>query len=260
MDLIERNLPRPANIVFNRYLMQTRRDEDLDALAALPFFLSLRAAIRAKVIAVRLKQADPSKWDDIARTARAYFAAACRLIAPPAPVLIAVSGLSGTGKSVLARSLSPEFLPAPGAVVLRSDVERKVMHGIGEMERLPREAYGLATNAEVYRRLTDKARRVIRAGHSAVVDAVFAHPDERAAIAAVAKDGGVRFHGLFLTANLDTRKTRVASRERDASDADTEIAQIQERYDLGRLDWAVINASGAPEDTHERAKAAIAAT
>jgi predicted kinase len=69
----------------------------------------------------------------------------------------------------------------------------------------------------------------------------------------------VRFHGLFLTANLDTRKARVASRERDASDADTEIAQIQERYDLGLLDWAVIEASGAPEDTHERAKAAIVA-
>jgi predicted kinase len=127
------------------------------------------------------------------------------------------------------------------------------------MERLPRDAYNLAASEKVYRRLADKARRVVAAGHSAVVDAVFAHAEERAAIAAVAKERGVRFHGLFLTANLDTRKARVASRERDASDADTEIAQIQERYDLGLLDWAVIEASGAPEDTHERTKAAIAA-
>ena len=49
MDLLERGLTRPASIVFNRYLAETRRADDLDALAALPFFLSMRAAIRAKV-------------------------------------------------------------------------------------------------------------------------------------------------------------------------------------------------------------------
>ncbi len=55
MDLIERSLSAAANIVLNRYLAETRRDEDLDALAALPLFLSLRAAIRAKVTAARAK-------------------------------------------------------------------------------------------------------------------------------------------------------------------------------------------------------------
>ena len=55
MDLIERGLGAAANIVFNRYLTETRRDDDLDALAALPLFLSLRAAIRAKVTAARAK-------------------------------------------------------------------------------------------------------------------------------------------------------------------------------------------------------------
>jgi aminoglycoside phosphotransferase family enzyme len=49
MDLLERGLARPANIVLNRYLSETQRAHDLDALAALPFFLSMRAAIRAKV-------------------------------------------------------------------------------------------------------------------------------------------------------------------------------------------------------------------
>ena len=55
MDLIERGLHGAANTVFNRYLTQTQRVDDLDALAALPLFLSLRAAIRAKVTAVRAK-------------------------------------------------------------------------------------------------------------------------------------------------------------------------------------------------------------
>src|SRR5262249_4415538 len=51
MDLIERGFGAAANIVLNRYLLETRRPEDLDALAALPQFLSLRAAIRAMVTA-----------------------------------------------------------------------------------------------------------------------------------------------------------------------------------------------------------------
>ena len=53
MDLIERGLHAAANIVLNRYLTETRRVHDLDALAALPLFMSVRAAIRAKVIAAR---------------------------------------------------------------------------------------------------------------------------------------------------------------------------------------------------------------
>jgi len=54
MDLVERRLNPSANTVFNRYLVETKRIEDLDALASLPLFLSMRAAIRAKVTAARL--------------------------------------------------------------------------------------------------------------------------------------------------------------------------------------------------------------
>ena len=53
MDLIERGLSRPANVVLNGYFAASRRDEDCDGIAALPFFMSLRAAIRAKVTAAR---------------------------------------------------------------------------------------------------------------------------------------------------------------------------------------------------------------
>ena len=41
-------------------------------------------------------------------------------------------------------------------------------------------------------------------------------------------------------------------------DADAEVAQAQERYDLGVLDWTEIDASGTPENTLARAKAALA--
>src|SRR3954463_9443510 len=73
MDLVERGLGAPANVVFNRYLQATQRPEDLDALLALPFFLSMRAAIRAKVTAERLAQTDREKHSEIRREARRYF-------------------------------------------------------------------------------------------------------------------------------------------------------------------------------------------
>ena len=138
MDLVERKLEAAANVVLNRYLAETRRREDLDALTALPFLMSMRAAIRAKVTAARAAVAPAADRAAITRSATAYFELATALIAPPPPRLVAVGGLSGTGKSLLARALAPDLLPHPGAVVLRSDVERKALFGAAETDRLPR--------------------------------------------------------------------------------------------------------------------------
>lgn len=248
MDLIERGLKAAANIVLNRYLLQTRRSGDLDALAALPLLLSLRATIRAKVSAARAAH-------DAEQSARDYFALAQSLLAPLPPKLIAVGGLSGTGKSLLARALAAELPPAPGAVWLRSDVERKALFDVAETERMPQAAYAREVTAKVYDALCDKARRVLAAGHSAVVDAVFADPAERTAIEQAA--GGAGFHGLFLSAPLATRVTRVGTRQGDASDADATIARAQERYDLGAMTWRQVDAAGTPEQTLAFAKAAL---
>jgi uncharacterized protein len=257
MDLVERGLPQAANIVLNRYLAATRRADDLDALAALPFFLSMRAAIRAKVTAARMERAAAAERAAIAKSAQAYFAFALRAIAPPVPRFIAVGGLSGTGKSRLAPMLAPLIAPMPGAVVVRSDVERKALFGAAEADMLPEHAYSSETTARVYAVVTDKARRILAAGHSAIVDAVFARQDEREALAAVAKAAKVPLQGLFLTADLATRVARVGGRAGDASDADAAVAQAQERYDLGALDWAKIDASGTLADTLARACAAL---
>jgi uncharacterized protein len=255
MDLIERRLGVAANIVLNRYLTQTRRTEDLDALAALPLFLSLRAAIRAMVTAERAERGDEADRAPIRRAARTYFDLACRLIDPAPACLVAIGGLSGTGKSVLARALAPQLTPGPGAVVLRSDVERKARFGLREDERLPKEAYALGMSVAVYAAVAEQARRVVAAGHSAIVDAVYARPHERDAIAAA----GAPFRGFFLTADLPTRVARVTARLAGASDADAAVARVQEDYDLGDFDtaWTVIDASGTPEETLVRAKAAL---
>jgi aminoglycoside phosphotransferase family enzyme/predicted kinase len=257
MDLVERGLKGPANVVLNRYLLQTGRLEDLAGLAALPFFLSLRATIRAKVVAAQMRHADKAEQATLGKTARVYFDLAVRLLAPPPALLVAVGGLSGSGKSALARALAPFVAPEPGAVIARADVERKRLFGVGELERLPSEAYRADVNAQVYARIADKAGRVVAAGHSAIADAVYARPDERAAIAAVAANFNTAFFGLFLVADLDCRLQRIRARVGDASDADAAVARAQEQYFLDEVDWIKIDASGTLDDTLTKALAAI---
>ena len=142
--------------------------------------------------------------------------------------------------------------------MLRSDIERKTLFGKHELEPLPPEAYTPDVTARVYAAITAKARRAIAAGHSAVVDAVFARPDERRQAERTAADLGVRFQGLFLEADMATRARRAATRERDASDANADVARAQEAYDLGALTWHRVDASGTPDETLQRAKTTLA--
>jgi aminoglycoside phosphotransferase family enzyme/predicted kinase len=256
MDFVRYDRPAAANALLNRYLGATSA-ENRDALAALPLFISLRAAIRANVTLARL---DRSRHDkaEVTLSARTYFELARLTIHPAAPILVAVGGLSGTGKSVLARDLAPSVLPLPGAVVLRTDVLRKQYFRVNETERLPESAYRPEITEQIYEILVHRASRILSQGHSVVVDAVFAHEAERAAIRDAARKLNIRFVGFFLEADLATRQNRVGSRERDASDATPEIARIQQKYDVGAIDWAIIDASGTPEETLKQCQAQIA--
>jgi predicted kinase len=173
-------------------------------------------------------------------------------------MLVAIGGLSGTGKSVLARALAPDIAPLPGAVVLRSDVLRKQLFKVNETDRLPESAYRPEISEQIYETLMQRAVRIIAQGHSVVVDAVFAHEKERAEIHNAARKLRIPFAGLFLVADLATRMNRVGRRERDASDATPEIAGLQDKYDTGAIDWIVIDASGTPEQTLEHCQARIA--
>ncbi|MGA9825027.1 MAG: aminoglycoside phosphotransferase, partial [Methylocystis sp.] len=113
-----------ANFALNRYL--DWRDE-CDGLGLLPFFMSLRATIRAHIGAAQNKPDEALGYFDLAR----------ELARDGAPCLIAIGGYSGSGKSSVAAALAPLIGAAPGARTLSSDRLRKRLHGAEPTRRLP---------------------------------------------------------------------------------------------------------------------------
>ncbi len=211
----------------------------------MPLFLSLRAAIRAKVIAT-LSRIESEKTG-LRNEARSYMDAARHFLDPVTPCLVAVGGLSGTGKSVLATALAPSIGAAPGALHLRSDIERKILFGAAETERLPAEAYRSEVSAQVYERLCGLAETGLKAGRTVILDATYTKPEGRRALADLAAAAGVRFIGFWLDAPLDLLTKRVNERRGDASDATAEVVANQAQEDLGEITWQRLDASQARE-------------
>lgn len=257
MDLDVRGDRSAANVVLNTYVAADPTGGEIDGLATLPLFLATRAAVRALVACESaLQKPDGKDTDDVAR-AVSYLTAANHYLTPAEPTLVAIGGLSGTGKSTLAASLSPLIGPSPGALVLRTDVERKHMFKVPETERLSPEHYSEQISDQVYAVLYDKAERALAAGHGVIFDGVSAKSAEREQIAAIARENGARFSGLWLEASLETQIARVEARRGDASDSDATVVRAQADRDLGAMTWALIDAGRTPQHTLEQATAAL---
>lgn len=257
MDLVHRGRRASANRVLNRYLWRSGSALDLEGLAAMPLLLGLRAGVRALVAADKLHAADAEDRAGKRAEAQSYLQAALQCLGPAPASIVAVGGLSGTGKSTLAAALAPSLGPEPGAVHVRSDLERKAMFDVAETTPLAPEAYTPEARARVYERVLGKAATAAAAGHGVIVDAVFERPQERAAIEAVAAKPGVPFRGLWLTADREVLLARVAARRGDASDATPAVVAQQLAREPGEMSWSRVDAGGSPGATLAAARAAL---
>jgi len=205
-----------------------------DGLAALPLMLSVRAGVRAHVCA---------HGGDL-DTARAYVETAIAHLSPAAPVLAAVGGLSGTGKSSFARAIAPGLGRSPGAVILRTDEVRKRLLGVAPDAQLAADAYGRETTLRTYDALIDEARAVLAAGQAVVLDATFIDPELRHRAEVLAAACGLPFHGVWLETAPEILRGRIADRTGDASDATLATLEDQLARDAGPMSWSRLEASG----------------
>lgn len=246
MDFWHRNLKAEANALLNRYLWRAENmSDELGGLSALPLFLALRAAVRAKIAALNAARSATARHAAI--DARLYFETAREFLQPHRPSLIAVGGRSGTGKSTLAAALAPSVGRAPGAIHLRSDIERKRQFHTEETVHLPPSAYKAEVSDRVYEALDQQTEAALRSGQSVIVDATFLNEFEANAVAQIATRAKADFRGIWLEAPTGLLMRRLFNRANDASDA---TAHVLRRQPVAEAPpgWACLDASKTPAE------------
>jgi uncharacterized protein len=130
--------------------------------------------------------------------ARSYFDLARSMLEVRPARLIAIGGLSGSGKTTIAEALAVHVGTSPGARIVDSDRIRKALHGVAPETRLPEKAYRPEVSANVYREMAWRASLILAEGGSVVADAVFDNAANRKLIETAARDAGVPFAGVWL--------------------------------------------------------------
>jgi hypothetical protein len=228
MDLLDHGLPRLAFRFLNAYLECTG---DYAGVRVLRFYLVYRALVRAKVSGMRAHQAGTAARESRAaqREYRRQLRLAERLATPAHAALVIMHGLSGSGKTTIAQELAE----ALGALRLRSDVERKRLHGLGAQARSGSAPdaglYAPEASRRTYARLAELARALLAAGYPVIVDAAFLKREQRERFAALARAAGARFLIASCAAAPATLRARLAAREREARDASEAGLAVLER-------------------------------
>jgi uncharacterized protein len=237
MDLTDWNRPDYAHRLLNHYLEHTG---DYGGLEVLPFYLTYRALVRAKVAHLGWRQHEEQEADSreqLAGRRQEYIRLAHQFTEPRMPQLMITHGLSGSGKSFGTQKL----IETLGAVRVRSDVERKRLAGLMRSEKshsvLEGNLYSSASTEATYNHLANCAEEIIKAGFPAVVDATFLKAAHRQLIRQVAERLAVPFRILDFQASDEQLRERITNRLNqgaDPSEASLEVLnyQIQNREPL----------------------------
>jgi hypothetical protein len=217
MDLQDRGQNTLAARFLNAYLEITG---DYRGLEVLRFYLIYRAMVRAMVVCERAHQLDAGQAQSaLVAEYRGYVALAKRFTEPPRPALIITHGLSGCGKT----TWSQRALEALGAIRIRTDVERKRLHGIDSRDHghagIDTDLYGAKATRETYRCAVVIARDALASGSVTIIDGAFLMRWQRRMFRQLAAELGVPFVIVDLAADVSALRGRIARRSLDANDA-----------------------------------------
>ena len=229
MDLHDKKHSGLAQRFLNRYLEITG---DYAGLAILRFYFVYRAMVRAKVHALRAGQPHVDSREKAAALGeyRNYVELAKRQIGDAAAAIVITHGLSGSGKTTHTEIL----LETTAAVRIRSDIERKRLHGLAALapsgSEIQQAMYAPDITALTYRRLAELTKAIVQAGYTAIVDATFRERLWRNDFRDLAATLNVPFLIIDFVAPETVLRARVAERQqrrRDASEADIEVLEYQ---------------------------------
>lgn len=237
MDLLNHGQPGLANQLLSDWLDASG---DVSAPTVWAFFACYRAGVRAKVAAIRTGQLGgagaSTEADASLSEARRYLALMQDMAHPPAPQLVITHGLSGSGKTwASSRWLQAE---ASGhAIRLRSDVERKRLHGLSALASsgsgLNTGLYNPQAHSDTYASLLARTRMLLTEGWTVLVDAAFLRQAERQAFATLAQAVGCPFHILAPEASVAVLRERIVAREQRGGDASEATLAVLEQ----QLGW-----------------------
>ncbi len=191
---------------------------DYAGVRLLPFYAVYRASVRAMVDALSAQQTSSLRPEYLQRL-KLRLHTALQFIERPAPALLIMQGVSGSGKTWLSERLV-KSLPA---VRIRSDVERKRLAGIDmttvEAVHVHQGRYSPAFSHRTYARLLDAAEACLQGGVTTVVDAAFLDATDRRLFYDLAQRLRVQFLIVSCSAAPEVLASRIELRQRQHSDA-----------------------------------------
>jgi aminoglycoside phosphotransferase family enzyme/predicted kinase len=218
-----------ADLAFEFLSAYLESTGDYRGMRLLRYYMVYRALVRAKVKAIAAGQhGDP---DATAASAR-YLEVAERLMQPVAPLLVVTHGLSGSGKT----TVTSELIGRLRAVRVRSDVERKRLHGLAAEERshagLGEALYSQAATKATYGALEAVAGDALSSGTNIIVDATFLRRRDRDRFRELAARSGARCVVLHCQASEAVLRERVARRDSHSTDAsEATLAVLEAQLD-----------------------------